>query len=307
MSDFIDHLLSRYGFRVITPADRLAFSGYGSNTEIFDVSFTNFYTWNEQFQYVYKALEHVIAVAYIGLDGRAACILLPQGLADLSEAVAEMYGVFSAEGRPMLFEYVPENWLSLYRASGFVCRESVDRDWSDYIYDVAQFIDLSGNRNKFKRREIAAFEKQGQTGFTPLTRRTMDAAQEVFEQWCSRYPCDHCVFGCERRAFSRLADIWEEQFYGGIAWLDGRPVAFAVAETLNGCACYLFQKNAVRLNGLTCFLHYHCAGLPGHPAQMNWCEDMGLQGLRENKLKYKPCSLLQKYSLEIIGPVAGKR
>lgn len=307
MSDFIDHLLSRYGFRVITPADRLAFSGYGSNTEIFDVSFTNFYTWNEQFQYVYKALEHVIAVAYIGLDGRAACILLPQGSADLSEAVAEMYGVFSAEGRPMLFEYVPENWLPLYRASGFVCRESVDRDWSDYIYDVAQFIDLSGNRNKFKRREIAAFEKQGQTGFTPLTRRTMDAAQEVFEQWCSQYPCDQCVFGCERRAFSRLADIWEEQFYGGIAWLDGRPVAFAVAETLNGCACYLFQKNAVRLNGLTCFLHYHCAGLPGHPAQMNWCEDMGLQGLRENKLKYKPCSLLQKYSLEIIGPVAGKR
>lgn len=307
MSDFIGHLLSRYGFQAFEASDRTKFLGYGTDTEIFDVSFTNFYSWNEQFRYVYKMMDGVIAVAYTGLDGQAACILLPDGSAGLKDAVGEMYHIFSAEGRPLRFEYVPEEWLPPYHACGFEVRESWSRDWSDYIYDVAEFIDLAGNHNKFKRREIAAFQGQGETGFTPLTRETMDVALDVFDRWCSGYDCNHCVFGCERRAFARLADIWEEQFYGGVAWLDGQPVAFAVAETLNDCACYLFQKNAARTNGLTCFLHYNCAMLPGHPAHMNWCEDMGLAGLRANKLKYRPCTLLKKYSLEITGPLADKR
>lgn len=307
MNDFIGQLINRYGFHMVAASDRLKFAGYGADTEIFDVSFSNFYTWDQSFHYVYKKLEDVMAVVYVGLGGHAACILLPKPSAGLADAVAEMYSIFSAEKRPLRMEYVPESWLPLYHASGFEIRESADRDWSDYIYDVAQFVDLTGNRNKFKRREIAAFEAQGKAGFTPLEKGDLQVALAIFDQWCGQHNCQDCVFGCEKRAFSRLADIWEDQFYGGIAWLDEKPVAFAVAETLHGCACYLFQKNAVRLNGLTYFLHYHCAQLSGHPARMNWCEDMGLEGLRANKLKYRPCTLLQKYSLEIIGPLAGKR
>ena len=36
---------------------------------------------------------------------------------------------------------------------------------------------------------------------------------------------------------------------------------------------------------------------------MNWCEDMGLEGLRQNKLKYHPCELQRKY--QVLAAVEG--
>ena len=43
----------------------------------------------------------------------------------------------------------------------------------------------------------------------------------------------------------------------------------------------------------------HCATLPGHPPALNWCEDMGLEGLRVNKLRYRPSAIVNKYMVTI--------
>ncbi len=300
MSDFVDHLLGRCGFQTIEKGDRRRFLRYGQDADSFDLSFTNFYSWNERFRYVCREIGDAIAVAYTGLDGESACILLPGPSCDLRDDICRMSELFMDCGLPALFEYVPESWLPYYRGSGFAAEVSWDRDWSDYLYDTKEFIALEGGANKFKRRELNAFQTQGSVGFVPLTSDNFSVALQVFDSWCAGHDCSQCVFGCERRAFARLADIWEGQFYGGIALLGGEPVAFAAAETLGGCACYSFQKNARRVSGLTYYLHYHCALLPGHPKRMNWCEDMGLEGLRRNKMKYKPCALPKKYSVRLL-------
>ena len=306
MNDLISQLTARCGFRTIQAGDRALFAGYGQDSNFFDLCFSNFWCWERQFRYVYKVLKTSLAVVYWSLEGHEACILLPRAGADFEDDIHEVYRLFSELGSPTRFGYVPEQWLPGYRRSGLEFQVMSDRDLSDYIYDVAQFTALSGSGNKCKRRELSAFEAQGQASFVPLTRENFDVTLQIFEKWCGEHRCEDCVFGCEREAYARLADLWDGQFYGGIVSLDGEPVAFAVAETLGGCACYIFQKNARRLNGLTYYLHYHCAQLPGHPDQMNWCEDMGLEGLRLNKLKYKPCAIETKYWLDVIGEATGK-
>ena len=85
----------------------------------------------------------------------------------------------------------------------------------------------------------------------------------------------------------------------GLIGLEGEPVAFALGETLGGCACYSFQKNRENFRGLTFYLSYHCAMLPGHPPLLNWCEDMGLEGLRINKLRYRPSAIVSKYTVTL--------
>ena len=84
-----------------------------------------------------------------------------------------------------------------------------------------------------------------------------------------------------------------------MVYVDGTPVAFALGETLGNCACYSFQKNTENYRGLTYFLSYHCALLPGHPPRLNWCEDMGLEGLRVNKLRYRPSEIVKKFTVKL--------
>jgi len=297
MGDPIRELMVRYGFRPFAREDAGLFQRYGLGTDFFDLSFTNFWAWGDHFHYVCKILDNTLAVFYQGVGGQIACVLLPGPKRALRECLIDVCSIFRELGRPAIFEYVPGQWLSLYRETGVPQIATSHRDWSDYIYDMEQFTALDGRKNKAKRRELEAFEALGRTEFIPLERENFQIALDIFERWCRAHSCEDCVFGCERDAFARVADIWKGQYYGGFACLDGVPEAFAIAETLGGCACYSFQKNARRLPGMTYYLHYHCALLPGHPAQMNWCEDMGLEGLRKNKLKYHPCRLESKYQV----------
>ena len=297
MSDIIGQLMTRHGFCPFSREDAGLFQRYGTGSDFFDLSFTNFWTWGGHFHYVRRILDDTLTVFYEGVGAQIACILLPGPDRDLRGALEYACGIFRELGRPAVFEYVPEEWLPLYREAGIPLTASCHRDWSDYIYDMSEFTALEGNKNKAKRRELSAFETLGEATFVPLSRENFHLALEIFDRWCGEHSCSACVFGCERDAFARIADIWDGQYYGGFACLDGVPEAFAVAETLGGCACYSFQKNARRLPGLTYFLHYHCALLPGHPARMNWCEDMGVEGLRRNKLKYGPCELQSKYQV----------
>ena len=303
MSDMIGQLMARYGFCPFSVEDAGLFQQYGTDTDFFDLSFTNFWTWGSHFHYVRKVLDGTLAVFYEGVGEQIACILLPGPSRNLRRGLEGACEIFRELGQPAVFEYVPEEWLPLYQEAGIPLTLSSHRDWSDYIYDMSEFIALKGNQNKAKRRELSTFGTMGKAEFTPMTRENFHMTLEVFDRWCGEHDCGSCVFGCERVAFVRIADIWGGQYYGGFACLNGVPEAFAIAETLGGCACYSFQKNARRLPGLTYFLHYHCALLPGHPERMNWCEDMGLEGLRQNKLKYHPCALQKKY--QVLAAVEG--
>lgn len=300
MSNFCDILREKYGFLRFDPSMRDKFRDYENGTIFFDLSFTNFWVWQDSLDYVYKQIDDTMAVAYIGINAKAYCILLPGLSGELKQAIQEIHDIFSQEGHVTRFEYIPEKWLSKYEHCGFPIKISTDRDWSDYIYRVSEFIDLNGSENKFKRRELKQVEKLGKIEFFPMTRERLPDAERVFQDWCSWHDCDACIFGCEKKAFERLKEIWNDYYYGGIVFLDGKPIAFAIAETLGGCASYPFQKNSGRFRGLTYYLSYHCAQLPKHPCTFNWCEDMGLAGLRENKLRYLPNKIVEKYSVEIV-------
>ena len=273
---------------------------YSKESIFFDLSFTNFWAWEPMFHYRYKIIGDTLAVTYVTLDQDPAAILLPGPSRKIGAAVEMIRDIFGRRGYPAVFEYVPEAWLPLYRETGIAMDVSADRDWSDYVYRVADFVNLEGGENKSRRRELKLVAAQGDVEFRPLTETCFDDMLKVFEHWCDWHDCEQCFFGCEQQAFSRLRAIWDgERYYGGLVYLGGRPIAFALGETMGNCACYSFQKNTENLRGLTYYLSYHCAMLPGHPPMLNWCEDMGLEGLRINKLRYRPSEIVSKYTVRL--------
>ena len=299
LTGFRQRLTDYYQFHKFCREDGALVDRYSRESIFFDLSFANFWAWDEVFHYCYRLIGDTLAIVYITLDREPAAILMPGPSRDLSKAVAELQRIFAAEGCPLQVEYVPEAWLPLYRTLGEQVEIFSDRNWSDYVYDVADFVRLEGGENKGKRRELKSINGMA-AEFCPLTRENFDDALAVFEKWCAWHSCRECYYGCEQQAFARVRDIWNlRAFYGGVVYLDGVPAAFALGETLGNCACYSFQKNVENLRGLTYFLSYHCALLPGHPPRLNWCEDMGLEGLRINKLRYRPSEIVSKYAVKI--------
>ena len=289
-----------YGFRPFRPEDHGLVDQYDRDSIFFDLSFTNFWAWDHMFHYRFRVIGDTLAVTYVTLDRVPAAILLPGPSLTIAPAASVIREAFENMGYPAMFEYVPQEWLPLYQEMGIPMDVTSDRDWSDYVYRVADFTNLEGGENKTKRRELKLVAAQGDVVFRPLTRESFDEMLGVFDRWCDWHTCEHCFFGCERRAFARLRDIWDDRrYYGGLVYLNGEAVAFALGETLGGCACYSFQKNTENFRGLTYYLSYHCAMLPGHPLLLNWCEDMGLEGLRVNKLRYHPSEIVNKYTVKL--------
>ena len=299
LTGFRQRLTDCYQFRRFCREDGPLVDRYSRDSIFFDLSFANFWAWDGVFHYCCRVIGDTLTIVYITLDQEPAAILMPGPSRDLSEAVAELRRMFAAEGYPLQAEYVPEAWLPLYRALECPVEIFSDRNWSDYVYDVEDFTALDGGENKGKRRELKSVAAMG-AEFRPLREENFDDAMEVFRKWCAWHSCQECYYGCEQQAFARLRDIWRRrEFYGGVVYLDGAPAAFALGETLGNCACYSFQKNVENFRGLTYFLSYHCALMPGHPPRLNWCEDMGLEGLRTNKLRYRPSEIVSKYAVQI--------
>ncbi len=300
LKDFLQWLKEKQGFRSFRLEDRAMVDQYSRESVFFDLSFTNFWAWEEVFHYCWKLVGDTLAVVYITLDQVPAVILMPGPSRRLEAAVHVLSELFGRWGHSLICEYIPEEWLSLYKGLGVPTEVSTHRDWSDYVYDVADFTLLEGGANKSRRRELKLVEGTAGVRFEPLRQELFHPMLQVFDRWCQDRDCKDCFFGCERQAFARLESIWEEgRYYGGLVYIEEKPMAFALGETLGNCACYSFQKNAVNLRGLTYYISYHCALLPGHPPQLNWCEDMGLAGLRENKLHYRPSRLVDKYTVTI--------
>ena len=154
MLNYQEILEKQYGFREFQPADRLLVDSYSGESIFFDLSFTNFWAWDHMFHYRYRIICDTMAVTYITLDQEPAAILLPGPSRDIREAVAVIREVFACMGHPAMFEYVPEEWLPLYEAAGFPMEITSERDWSDYVYNTADFTNLEGGENKGKRREL---------------------------------------------------------------------------------------------------------------------------------------------------------
>ena len=294
---FCEEIENKFGFRRFRLEDRELVDRYSRDSIFFDLSFTNFWAWEGAFRYRWRMVGDTLTVLYCNLDRIPSAVLLPGPSRDLRPAMELVRRLAAAMGKPVNFEYIPEQWLLLYRSTGFDLAFSSDRDWSDYVYEVDQFTCLEGGENKSKRRELKLFAAQGAVEFLPLSQCRFQDALGVFQKWCQWHECRSCFFGCELDAFRRLEPLWDDgRYYGGVVRLDGEPVAFAVGETLGGCGCYSFQKNIGCYRGLTYYLSYQCAIQPGHPPRLNWCEDMGLEGLRLNKLRYRPSAIVSKYT-----------
>ncbi len=179
----------------------------------------------------------------------------------------------------------------------------LDRNGSDYIYETADLINLSGRKFHGKRNHLAQFDRDYDWSYEDISQENIKDCIDVADQWCKANG------GCEQRgsqmegcALKRAFDHFDElELAGGLIRIEGKPVAFTIGEEINSEVYLLhFEKALDGYNGLYAAINHEFAAhhLAGYK-YVNREEDMGIEGLRKAKLSYRPAILLEKYSVTL--------
>ena len=201
------------------------------------------------------------------------------------------------------------------------------RDQYDYIYRRTDLATLHGRHLDAKRNHIHRFRAEHPDfEYRPLTPEFFDECRRLTEIWqeekdaIKREQSDACIDSAEReqaqtefkdasdtidaelRAMETIFSNWEALgMIGGSIIVDGRMVAFTygaavTADTFDVCV----EKADRHVEGAFAIINQQFAEhLPEQYIYMNREEDMGIQGLRQAKLSYRPEILLTYNAVHI--------
>ncbi len=296
-------------FKVPNVSDVKQFRIFENNTEFGDRSFSLIYAWQESFMYVYRVIENTIAILEYGIDSKLSVILLYKENTDIFPAIFKLYKIFSNFGLILKFEYVSEKNILSYETAAKKFNKEVkvffNPNDSDYFYETTDFLVLKGKSNKKKRGDINFLIRNYQSIEVvshSKKNNLIEASIDVFDKWCDAHNCENCFYGCEKKAFLRFLEIFDERYNKlCVSYYKGKPLSFALSEYIgNDTVCYYFQKNAERIRGLTYWLNAEMAKKHINIKHINLGEDMGIDGIKKDKESLRPSFLKPKYSVEIL-------
>jgi hypothetical protein len=301
--------ISKLCFKPIDRSSAKDFEEYTLSNFCGDTAFAMFCSWAEYFDYRYVKREKIIIIKGMGINREYGFAIIHRNCncdAHIEDAVKIVVSYCEANDLKAVFEYVDESDLEAYsavaRSLGREAEVEYDDIYSDYIYETAEYLDMSGSKNKTKRGGynflISHYPEMCCVEYEDSLYSDCTA---IFEKWCRSHECKNCFYGCERKAFDRFMDIYDKDKQGiYLAYNGDIPTAFCVFEKINPqMICCYFHKNAERIRGLTYWLsknaieHYDCK-------YVNLGEDMGISGIITDKTLLRPCGKVKKYTVSII-------
>jgi hypothetical protein len=180
-----------------------------------------------------------------------------------------------------------------------------DRDNFDYLYSTRQHVELTGPDFKRARNFVRKFEREhANAAFHILNyaeTRVRDMVFEVLRRWKNSRSGNLPEIDHERDAIDRiLKTISLHSLLATGVCVGDTLLGFSIDELLpNGyCICH-FCKADIRCLGIYDYLFHHKAmQLIKYGCEfINGEQDLGIAGLRQSKISYRPMSLLKKYRI----------
>ena len=174
---------------------------------------------------------------------------------------------------------------------------------AEYIYDPSVIAKAKGADFRDLRKRVTRFEREEQAQFRPLVANDIEGCHVLLKYWRKRQGRRHPFlldWGYTRAALDAFVD-WPSEFLSG--WcveIDGEVEAFALAGVLQGeVAQFFVAKTNPDILGLSEFLRWRVYQQLSDYKWVNDAGDLGLDGLRQFKLKFRPVDRLQVFSAEV--------
>lgn len=174
-----------------------------------------------------------------------------------------------------------------------------DRDWSEYIYDAQDLMELKGKKFQAKRNHVNKFKRTYSYEYLPITREIIPGCLELYNRWCRENGgCEEDISLVEEREATNLAfNHFEKlQLKGGALCVDGQILAYSYGQALGSDTFGVHaEKSLHEIEGGFAminqqFAEHECAAY----RYINREEDLGLDSLRQAKLSYHPAMIMEK-------------
>lgn len=228
----------------------------------------------------------------------------PLGADDVAAAVAQTMAAAAASGeRAVLVGITPEEKGLIEAALPGAFAFSSDRAFADYLYRTATIAAYEGPSLAKKRRETNKFYQLygGDVSLEPIDAARLDelaAFQRTWFEGSRRRGTEEHPLELEHRKILLDLEHFAELDLEGIALRIGNTVqGYAYGSLLPGGAfdVMVLKGNLDYRYIWRALLRELARTVLDRAPLLNLEEDLGLPGLRENKLSYQPCALLEKY------------
>lgn len=268
-----------------------------------DYTMSGLLLWRDYFRTEVAAEDGLLYIRHIypGTSRQVYCY--PQGPETARhDGVKRILAHCRASGETPLLCNVSAGELETLRTRHDILRAEAERDWFDYLYDAQGLSEMAGRRYAGQRNHISQFMRAfPEARYEVLEERNLQAARAFLEQLALRQENPTDMLREEYRMLDEvMAHLSLYGITGGLLRDGERVLALSLGETV----------------GETLFVHTEKAepGVPGayqmiarefarhNAGNVRWInreEDMGIEGLRQSKLRYQPEQLLEKNTVEL--------
>lgn len=185
---------------------------------------------------------------------------------------------------------------------------SMDRDYSDYIYNRNDLENLAGKKLQPKRNYVNKFMRlYPDYEYRELTADLIPQCLALEQEWTNRR--ENLVhdenYAKELRSMRFVFDHWSQlDAIGGALFVENKLIAFAFGSAINkNTFDVCVEKANTDYEGAYAVVNRDFTRhLPSHFTLINREEDLGIEGLRKAKLSYQPAELLHKYAVMLKHP-----
>ena len=263
------------------------------------------YLWSANYTYHY-AITHGCFIMRLSLSF-GYVYSLPMGDGDTEAALTALEAHCRAEGHPLRLSPLSDRQADRLRARyGEAAQIKLFPDYQDYLYRYEDLSTFAGRRYSGQRNHINRFIKTYPNWeYHPLTAENAPAvlafADEYIRLKQSRSELEESEL-TDMNGVRAVLSTWERlPVTGGVITVDGAVVGFAVGEAIGDTLYVHIEKADIRYGGVYQMLVREYAAHSANPAlaYINREDDAGDPGLRQSKLAYRPCGMVEKYNVTV--------
>jgi hypothetical protein len=259
-----------------------------------DNTFTNMVCWNHyaHYRFAFKEDNVILSSTIDGLTRYRPPIgpRNPDLLAEVMSLAAR-----SSEDFPLvILDADTREWISgLYPE----LKLYPERKYFDYVYRASDLAMLPGRKYATIRHQLNQFQRNCEHTVEPITEDNASEVRGFLEEWCVWKDCDsEPVLASEKDAlFFAISHFSKLSLSGLIIRVKGSIMAMALFEGQSiDTAVVHFEKALLDCKGIYRAINAETAKfLVNNYIYVNRESDMGIEGLREAKMRYHPDHMVE--------------
>ena len=276
-------------------------SEYLRYNETSEFTFTNMFCWRSLNGMQYFELDGAICFIWKNRENNTRISFPIGNCTNLKGTIEKVIQYFEEIGEPpriyLYNEKVKELFNGLFPEQ-FIIEEDVNH--ADYIYNVKELINLSGNKYHKKKNHINKFKSLYSCEYKKVTAEEIPECKRIFNEWYnSKTELASDTYGERTKiAIYELFNNFDKlDAVGGAIYVDGKMTAFSFGEKLGNNIVDIYYEYAdISYEGVyqimnQQFLEHEWSNLEFANREC----DLGYPGLRKSKLSYHPEYMARKY------------